>query len=161
MSGRGVKRLAAVALGAVLLASHAQAVLPDEQLADPKLEARARAIGGELRCVVCQNQTIDDSDADLARDLRIILRQRLVAGDSDRQAIAFIVQRYGTFVLLKPPFDGDTLVLWLGPLAILAAGGVGVALYLRRRGEAADAAAPLSEAERARLGEILEEDEPA
>ena len=161
MSGRGVKRLAAAALGAVLLASHAEAVLPDEQLANPKLEARARAIGGELRCVVCQNQTIDDSDALLARDLRIILRQRLVAGDSDKEAIAFIVQRYGTFVLLKPPFDADTLVLWLGPAAILVGGGVGVALYLRRRGAAADAAAPLTEAERARLGAILETDEPA
>ncbi len=154
-----MKRLALLALGAALLASEAKAVLPDEQLADPKLEARARAIGGELRCVVCQNQTIDDSDAELAGDLRIILRQRLLAGDSDRQAIAFIVQRYGTFVLLKPPFDADTLVLWLGPLAILAAGGVGVALYLRRRG-GVGATAPLTEAERAQLGDILDTDEP-
>jgi len=162
MSGRGVKRLALLALGALLLAGEARAVLPDEQLANPKLEARARAIGGELRCVVCQNQTIDDSDAGLARDLRIILRQRLVAGDSDKQAIAFIVRRYGTFVLLKPPFDWDTLVLWLGPLAILAGGGVGVAFYLLRRGEAARAAPPaLSEAERVQLDGILGTDEPA
>ncbi len=153
---------AAVALGALLLAGQARAVMPDEQLADPKLEARARAIGGELRCVVCQNQTIDDSDAPLARDLRIILRQRLTAGDSDRQAIAYIVERYGTFVLLEPPFDGQTLILWLGPLAALAAGGAGVALYLRRRGRAAlTAPAPLSEAEQAELDEILRADEPA
>ncbi|MEO8926600.1 MAG: cytochrome c-type biogenesis protein, partial [Caulobacteraceae bacterium] len=131
--------MAALAFGAVLLTGQARAVLPDEQLADPKLEARARTIGGELRCVVCQNQTIDDSDAALARDLRIILRERLTAGDSDRQTIAFIVQRYGTFVLLKPPFDGQTVILWLGPLLVLAGGGAAVALYLRRRMAGADA----------------------
>jgi cytochrome c-type biogenesis protein CcmH len=157
-----MKRLPALALGAVLLASQARAVLPDEQLADAKLEARARAIGGELRCVVCQNQTIDDSDAELARDLRIILRQRLTAGDSDRQAIDFIVARYGTFVLLKPPFDAQTLLLWLGPLLVLTTGGVGVMLYLRRRLQAARAApAALTAAERAELDRILGTDEPA
>ncbi len=149
----------AVALGALLVAGHARAVMPDEQLANPTLEARARAIGGELRCVVCQNQTIDDSDAELARDLRIILRERLTAGDSDRQAIAYIVERYGTFVLLKPPFDGQTLFLWLGPLAALAAGGAGVALYLSRRGRAAPP--PLTDAEQAALDKILRADEPA
>ena len=154
--------LAALTVGALLLAGQARAVMPDEQLADPKLEARARAIGGELRCVVCQNQTIDDSDAELARDLRIILRERLSAGDSDRQAIAYIVARYGTFVLLKPPFDGQTLILWLGPLAALAAGGAGVALYLRRRGGAAlGEPASLTEAEQAELDRILDADGPA
>ena len=153
---------AVVALGALLLASHARAVMPDEQLADPKLEARARVIGSELRCVVCQNQTIDDSDAGLARDLRIILRERLVAGDSDRQAIGYIVERYGSFVLLKPPFDGQTLLLWLGPLLALAGGGVGVALYLRHRGQAVLAAPPpLTDAEQAALDKILRADEPA
>jgi cytochrome c-type biogenesis protein CcmH len=152
-------RLATLAI-VLLLAGPARAVMPDEQLADPRLEARARAIGGELRCVVCQNQTIDDSDAELARDLRIILRQRLTAGDNDRQAIDYIVQRYGSFVLLRPPFDGQTLVLWLGPLAALAAGGAGVALYLRRRGRAALATPPLSEAERADLDRILGPDGP-
>lgn len=163
MKGRGAPPLAALTAGALLLlAGHARAVMPDEQLADPKLEARARAIGGELRCVVCQNQTIDDSDAELARDLRIILRQRLAAGDSDRQAIDYIVARYGTFVLLRPPFDGQTLVLWLGPLAALAAGGAGVILYLRRRERAALAApADLSEAERAELDRILGPEGPA
>ncbi len=151
-----MKRLAALAIGVLLAAGQARAVLPDEQLADPKLEARARAIGGELRCVVCQNQTIDDSDAGLAHDLRVILRQRLLAGDNDRQAIDFIVQRYGTFVLLDPPFDRQTLLLWLGPLLVLAVGGAGVGFYLRQRFEGARAApVALSEAERARLKDIL------
>lgn len=94
---------------------------------------RARAIGQELRCVVCQNETIDNSDAPLAHDLRVLLRERIKAGDSDAQAKDFIVRRYGSFVLLKPPFRGDTFVLWLGPLFVLLAGGIGVTLYMRRR----------------------------
>ncbi|HEX4178612.1 MAG TPA: cytochrome c-type biogenesis protein, partial [Rhizomicrobium sp.] len=131
-------------------------VLPSEQLADPKLEARARAISSELRCVVCQNQTIDDSDADLAHDLRVLLRQRLKAGDTDKQAIAYIVNRYGDYVLLKPPFEAETLLLWLGPLLVLVAGGIGVAFYLRRR---RDAATPdLTADEQARLDRLLKED---
>ena len=157
-----MKRAATFALAAFLLASQARAVMPDEQLADPKLEARARAIGGELRCVVCQNQTIDDSDAELARDLRIILRQRLAAGDSDRQAIDYVVERYGSFVLLRPPFDAQTLLLWLGPLLALGGGGAGVALYLRRRGRAALAAPPaLTASEQAELDRILGADGPS
>lgn len=161
MKGPAV-HLAALTAGALLLAGQARAVMPDEQLADPKLEARARAIGGELRCVVCQNQTIDDSDAPLAGDLRVILRQRLTAGDSDRQAVAYIVARYGTFVLLEPPFDGQTLILWLGPLAALAVGAAGVALYLRRRGGAAlGEPAPLTAAEQAELDQILGPEGPA
>ena len=158
-----MRRLLALApmLGLLLLASQAKAVLPDEQLADPALEARARAIGGELRCVVCQNQTIDDSDAELARDLRIILRERLIAGDSDRQAIDYIVARYGSFVLLKPPFDAQTLLLWLGPFLVLITGAAGVTLYLRRRMDAARAApAALTDAERTELGHLLGADEP-
>lgn len=132
-------RLAIIASAALIASAQwARAVLPGEQLSDPKLEARARAISQELRCVVCQNETIDDSDAPLAHDLRVVLRERLKAGDSDAQAVDFIVGRYGSFVLLKPPFRGETFVLWLGPLFVLAAGGVGVALYLRRRGDAAD-----------------------
>ncbi|HEY5070514.1 MAG TPA: cytochrome c-type biogenesis protein [Caulobacteraceae bacterium] len=150
----------AVALAVVLLAGQARAVAPDEQLADPRLEARARAIGGELRCVVCQNQTIDDSDAELARDLRIILRERLTAGDSDKQAIDFIVERYGTFVLLKPPFESQTLLLWLGPLLVLAAGGAAAALYMRRRLLAARAEPALTQAERLELDRILTADDP-
>lgn len=142
----------------LLLAGNAGAVLPNEQLADAKLEARARAIGGDLRCVVCQNQTIDDSDADLARDLRIILRERLVAGDSDRQAINYIVARYGDFVLLKPPLNTATWLLWFGPALTLLAGGAGVAAYLRGRGEDLGHAASLTASEQARVTELLNQD---
>ena len=140
----------------LLLATPAFAVLPSEQLADPALEARARAISSELRCVVCQNQTIDDSDAELAHDLRVLLRQRLKAGDTDRQAIAFIVNRYGDYVLLKPPFEAETLLLWLGPLLVLLAGGAGVVFYLRRRRDTALPAITLDE--QARLDRLLKED---
>lgn len=140
----------------LLAATPALAVLPSEQLADPRLEARARAISAELRCVVCQNQTIDDSDAELAHDLRVLLRQRLKAGDTDRQAIAFIVNRYGDYVLLRPPFEAETLLLWLGPLLVLLAGGIGVVFYLQRR---RDATLPAITAdEQARLDRLLKED---
>ena len=152
-----MRRLYSLALALALLAGPARAVLPQEQLADPKLEARARHIGGELRCLVCQNQSIDDSDAPLASDLRIILRERLLAGASDQQAIDYIVARYGSFVLLRPPFDGETMLLWLGPFAALAAGGLGVGLYLRHRMQAGAAAPePLSAAEQARLNQMFE-----
>jgi len=146
--------LAALAL--VLLATPAFAVLPNEQLSDPKLEARARAISTQLRCVVCQNQTIDDPDADLAHDLRVLLRQRLKAGDSDPQAIAFIANRYGDYVLLKPPFNAETLLLWLGPLLALAAGGVGVGFYLKRRCDSLPAT--FTPEEQARLQKLLKDD---
>ena len=137
-------------------------MLPQEQLADPKLEARARHIGGELRCMVCQNQSIDDSDAALAGDLRIILRERLLAGDTDKQAMDYLVARYGSYVLLKPPFDGETLLLWLGPFLALAAGGLGVGLYLRHRMQADVAApAPLSAAEQDRLNQLFEANDPS
>jgi len=142
----------------LLAATPALAVMPSEQLADPKLEARARAISTELRCVVCQNQTIDDSDAELAHDLRVLLRQRLKAGDTDRQAIAFIVNRYGDYVLLRPPFEAETLLLWLGPLLVLVAGGTGVMFYLRHRAEAAMPA--ITADEQARLDRLLKEDTP-
>lgn len=145
-----------LALGFVLLATPALAVLPNEQLSDPKLEARARAISTQLRCVVCQNQTIDDSDAELAHDLRVLLRQRLKAGDSDQQAIAFIANRYGDYVLLKPPFDAETLLLWLGPLLALAAGGVGVGFYLKRRCDIEPVT--LTPQEQARLQKLLKDD---
>lgn len=128
----------------LLVAGRAGAVLPDEQLADPKLESRARHISQELRCVVCQNQTIDDSDAPLAHDLRILLRQRLLRGDSDAAAEAFLVKRYGTYVLLQPPFETETLLLWLGPAGLLLAGSVGLAVYLSRRNMAALKVVPLS-----------------
>ena len=120
-------------LAILLQALPAHAVLPDEQLRDPKLEVRARHISQELRCVVCQNQTIDDSDAPLAHDLRVLLRERLLKGDSDDEAKAFLVKRYGTYVLLKPPVELDTLPLWLGPMLVLAAGLAASVLYLRGR----------------------------
>ncbi len=153
-------RLAIIASAALIASAQwAYAVLPSEQLSDPKLEARARAISQELRCVVCQNETIDDSDAPLAHDLRVVLRERLKAGDSDAQAVDFIVKRYGSFVLLKPPFRGETFVLWLGPLFVLLAGGLGVVLYLRRRGDVADAA--LSADEETRIEDLLRTDSGA
>ncbi len=151
-----MRRFAAL-IGAVMLAAGpAHAVLPDEQLKDPRLESRARAIGSELRCVVCQNQTIDDSDAELARNLRILLRERLVAGDSDQQAIAYIVQRYGNFVLMKPPLNEETWLLWLGPLIVLIGGGIAVGVYWRGR---ARALPPLSDEERAGLERVGRSDE--
>ena len=139
----------------LLLATPAFAVLPHEQLKDPALEARARAISKELRCVVCQNQTIDESDATLAADLRMIVRERLVAGDSDEQVKAWIVARYGDYVLLRPPFRGETVLLWLGPALVLLLGGIGVVLYLRNR-RPADLA--LSAQEQAELDRLLKED---
>ena len=137
-----------------LAATPAQAVRPDEMLADATLEARARALSAELRCLVCQNQSIDDSEAPLARDLRILLRHRLAAGDSDGEVKAFLVARYGDFVLLKPPLRWDTVALWLTPVAILLLGAAALARLARR--PLLDA--PLSEAENAALAAALERD---
>ena len=122
---------------ALLLAAPAAAVLPSEQLTDPVLEARARAISAGLRCVVCQNQSIDDSDAPLAHDLRVIVRERLTAGDSDAAATQYLVSRYGNYVLLKPPFEAATVALWLAPLALLLGGGAAVAIMVQRKHAAA------------------------
>ena len=133
----------------------ARAVEPDEILPDPALEARARAISAGLRCMVCQNQSIDDSEADLAKDLRILIREKLKAGDGDDQIRAYLVQRYGDFILLKPPFEWGTLLLWLGPGLVLALGAGASAMAARRK--AAEAApAELSEAEKQRLAAILD-----
>lgn len=148
-----MKRLAFALL---LWAGAAQAVQPDEQLADPALEARARNLSQELRCVVCQNQSIDDSDAPLARDLRVLLREQLVKGATDEQAKQYLVDRYGHFVLLKPPFEAATYALWLGPLAVLLAGGLGVATYVRRRRVAAEPG--LTGEEKQRLESLLRGD---
>jgi len=126
-------------------------------LTDPALEARARAISKELRCLVCQNESIDESNADLAHDLRVLLRQRLAAGDTDRQAIDFIVKRYGNFVLLKPPVEPATYFLWFGPAAVLVIGAVGASLFVRRRNRARSEPAPLSAQERQRLDALLRE----
>ena len=139
----------------LLLATPAFAVLPHEQLKDPALEARARAISKELRCVVCQNQTIDESDATLAADLRMIERERLVAGDTDEEVKAWIVARYGDYVLMRPPFRGETVLLWLGPALVLLLGGIGVVLYLRNR---TTPQAALSAEEQAELDRLLKED---
>jgi cytochrome c-type biogenesis protein CcmH len=151
-------RLVQIAAAVMFLtaASPAHAVRPDEMLSDPALETRARALSAELRCLVCQNQSIDDSEAPLARDLRILLRERLKAGDSDAAVKAYLVARYGDFVLLQPPFRFDTLFLWLTPLAALVAGAAGLAWALRRRSRALDA--PLSAAEVAELATLLEQD---
>ena len=141
----------------VLSAAPAAAVEPDEILADAVQEARARDISKELRCLVCQNQSIDDSDAKLARDLRLLVRERITKGDSNRQVIAYIVARYGDFVLLKPPFKATTWALWLGPPLVLIIGFLAVILWFRRRRSAAVEAQPLSDAEQARLGALLDD----
>jgi cytochrome c-type biogenesis protein CcmH len=137
----------------------AGAVEPGERLADPVLEARAREISRTLRCLVCQNESIDESNADLAKDIRVLLRERLAAGDSDAAARQFLVDRYGDFVLLQPPLKPATLLLWFGPALVLVTGGIGALLYLRRRPGAAPPPAPLTEAERLRVAQLLKEPE--
>ena len=133
-----------------------QAVEPGEMLNDPALEARARHISQELRCLVCQNQSIDDSNAPLARDLRIIVRERLTAGDSDQQAVDYIVDRYGHFVLLKPPVAANTLVLWYGPALLTLLALALAVLFLRKRPQHSPAGPePFSDEEQARLAQIL------
>ena len=149
--------LALFALALALAALPAHAVEPGEMLRDPALEARARHISQELRCLVCQNQSIDDSNAELARDLRVLVRERLAAGDSDAAVLRFVEARYGEFVLLRPPFKPHTLLLWLAPVLLLA----GTAFVLirraraRRPADAASEAAPLSPAEQQRLDDLL------
>ena len=133
-------------------ASPVSAVEPDEILRNPALEARARDLGSSLRCLVCQNQSIDDSDAPLARDLRLLVRERLVAGDNDAQVVDYIVARYGDFVLLRPPFKPATVALWIGPWVLLAVGVAVIAIRCRRTREAAE---PLSEQEKSRLASLL------
>lgn len=136
----------------------ARAVQPDEIMLDPRLEARARALSAQLRCMVCQNESIDESHADLARDLRVLVRERLQAGDSDDQIRAFLVRRYGDFILLKPPFKLETGLLWAAPFLILLTGGC-IILVARRRQNSLLTANNLSEAERAKLEAMLGEDE--
>jgi cytochrome c-type biogenesis protein CcmH len=133
-------------------------VTPDERLADASLEARARAISQELRCLVCQNQSIDDSNAPLAHDLRVLVRERLIAGDSDRQVLDYLTRRYGDFVLLRPPVKPATYALWFGPAAVLALGAVGMVVFFRRRARGElSSPAPLSAEERRRLDQILKD----
>jgi cytochrome c-type biogenesis protein CcmH len=152
-----MRRLALIVFLLMALSpSVAPAVTPDEMLKDPALEARARTISRELRCLVCQNQDIDDSEAPLAHDLRVLVRDRLKKGDTNRQAIDYIVARYGEFVLLKPRFELRTLALWGLPPAALLAGAIGVFIALRRRKAAALQPIPLSDAERQRLATLVE-----
>jgi cytochrome c-type biogenesis protein CcmH len=142
-----IRFVSVVLLFLALAATAAHAVEPDEILADPALEARARALTQELRCVVCQNQSVDDSDAPLARDIRVLVRERIKAGDSDEQVRAFMIERYGKFVLLRPPVEGDTLPLWLAPLAIVGLGALAAWAYLRGLARQPATAPALSEAE--------------
>ena len=148
----------------VLLSGPALAVQPDEVLSDPALETRARELSRELRCMVCQNQSIDDSDAPLARDLRLLVRERIAGGDSDSQVIDFLVARYGEFVLLKPRLSPHTLLLWLLPPLALIGGGLALWFYSRRRANAGGAADPsllhLTEEEEARLQRLLAAEAP-
>ena len=134
-----MKRIFLLAFAVAVLAGSpaAYAVQPDEIMADPVKEARARDLSRELRCMVCQNQSIDDSEAPLARDLRLLVRERIAAGDSDAQVIDFLVARYGEFVLLKPRLEPHTLLLWLLPPLVLAGGGVALWLNSRRRARSA------------------------
>jgi cytochrome c-type biogenesis protein CcmH len=154
-----MRRLHSLALLLLLLwTCAAAAVQPDEVLADPALEGRARALSRELRCMVCQNQSIDDSDAPLARDLRILVRERLKAGDSDDRVLTFLTDRYGEFVLLNPRFGWRTALLWLAPVGILVIGAGALIFFLRRRSSGAvpSSEAALSEVERARVAELLQ-----
>ncbi|WP_201830317.1 cytochrome c-type biogenesis protein [Microvirga zambiensis] len=144
-------------VAALVLGGSAFAVQPDEVLKDQTLEKRAREISAGLRCLVCQNQSIDDSDAQLAKDLRILVRERLVAGDTDEQVHTFLVQRYGEFVLLKPTFGAHTLLLWLTPALVLILGGIGAYAALRRRPQ--NATAVLDADEEKKLAELLKRDQ--
>jgi len=149
-----IRRLILVAAFMAALAAEAYAVEPSERLADPALEARARALSQELRCLVCQNQSIDESNADLAHDLRILLRRRLLAGDTDRQILDYVVARYGQFVLLDPPFEPATYLLWLTPPLLVL--GTGILLLIRARCHRPDRLLPpLTEEERARAAALL------
>ena len=149
-----------LALCLSLLPSLALAVQPGEMLADPKLEARARDISAELRCLVCQNQSIDDSHAPLARDLRLLVRDRLTAGASDDDIRRFLVERYGDFILLKPRFSYDTLALWISPFVILILGAAFVFRATRQRRASANADMPLTTEEQAKLAALLSKHEP-
>jgi cytochrome c-type biogenesis protein CcmH len=150
-----MRKIFAAGLLLIALAGPALAVQPDEILADPALEARARAISAGLRCLVCQNQSIDDSDATLARDLRLLIRERLKAGDSDGNVIAFVVDRYGEFVLLKPRFEAKTIALWTGPFVVVLL-TLFILLIRARRPPTAAMEAPLTDAEKAAVRHLTE-----
>ena len=153
-----MRRLAAIALVLALIASsNSLAVQPEEMLKDPKLEARARELSRELRCMVCQNQSIDESEAPLARDLRLLVRERLSKGDTDQQVLDFLVARYGEFVLLKPPLESKTIILWALPPVALLAGAISLFFAVRRRRTVQLEPATLSIEERRRLSTLVDE----
>jgi cytochrome c-type biogenesis protein CcmH len=157
--------LIVLVLTLVLLPKLCHAVQPDEIMSDPKLEARTRALSQQLRCMVCQNQSIDDSDAPLARDLRLLVRERIAHGDSDKQVMDFLVARYGPFVLLKPPLNEHTMLLWFLPPLVLAGGAIALVLYARRRGNRTGAAsqneaAPLTSEEQTEVSRIMGRERP-
>jgi cytochrome c-type biogenesis protein CcmH len=149
----------AIAIGLVLSGQIALAVQPDEMLGDPRLEARARALSRELRCMVCQNQSIDDSEAPLARDLRVLVRERIRAGDSDQKVLDFLVARYGEFVLLRPRLQWHTALLWFTPLVLLIGGAI-VLIVLARRRKGANESTALSAEEQAKLAGLISGDQP-
>lgn len=153
-----IRALFFVALFACLQAAPAFAVQPDELLKDPVLEARARGLSQELRCMVCQNQSIDDSDAPLAHDLRVLVRERLMKGDSDSQVLDFVVSRYGEFVLLKPRFAWHNALLWAVPPGVLMIGAVALFLSARRRRTVATQSA-LDDEEQRKLAAMLDRPE--
>ena len=156
-----MRRMVAIALMLVAIASSKSlAVQPGEMLKDPKLEARARELSRDLRCMVCQNQSIDESDAPLARDLRLLVRERLTEGDTDQQVLGFLVARYGEFVLLKPPLESRTIILWMLPPVALLAGAIGLFFALRRRRTGQLEPATLSTEERRRLSTLVDERRP-
>jgi cytochrome c-type biogenesis protein CcmH len=152
--------IAVVSFLALIALSPARAVLPDEVMADPAKEARARVLSRELRCMVCQNQSIDDSEAPLARDLRLLVRERIATGDSDAQVLDFLVARYGQFVLLKPRFERQTLLLWLLPPLVLVGGGLALWVYAGRRNKDGEATGALTTEEEARLATLLSSETP-
>jgi cytochrome c-type biogenesis protein CcmH len=147
----------AIAASLLLSTQIALAVQPDEMLGEPRLEARARALSRELRCMVCQNQSIDESEAPLARDLRLLVRERLRAGDSDQKVLDFLVARYGEFVLLRPPLQWHTALLWLTPVVLLIGGAI-VLIVLAGQRKRAHESALLSDDEQARLARLLAQD---
>jgi cytochrome c-type biogenesis protein CcmH len=149
---------ALLALALLLAAGAAHAVRPDEVMKDPTLEARARALSSELRCMVCQNESIDESDAPLAHDIRLLIRDRIAKGESNEAVRAFLVSRYGAFILLKPPFDAETLLLWLSAPLTLGLGALGIWAATRRAHQPTPA---LSAEEEARLAEATGDREPA
>ncbi|MEM5502381.1 cytochrome c-type biogenesis protein [Ahrensia kielensis] len=154
-----IRFLLSCVLALLLSAAPAFAVNPDEILGNPQLEQRARDISANLRCLVCQNQSIDDSDAELARDLRVIVRERLVSGDTDAQVMDYVVDRYGEFVLLRPAFSARNILLWGTPIFVLILGGVAAFAYSRRYSSSASGPVSLTHEEEERLNKLLDDED--